>query len=312
LQDELARSEEDHRLLAESATDMITRLGPDFRQVYISPSCIDLLGYAPEELLGHTSACIVHPDDLTLLDATLNAPLRAGQERARATYRAIRKDGTSVWLESSGRRLAAGTGYVMVTRDVTERRAFEEKLEAANRQLEDLAALDPLTGLANRRRFEELLQTEHRRARRLRLPLSIATIDVDQFKAYNDTYGHPAGDACLRAIAAAIDGVLRRPGDLAARIGGEEFSVLLPNTDASGASHMAERIRGAVLSLAMQHLESQTRTVTVSIGVTTALPTDDRCLTVLIKDADDALYAAKRSGRNVVRSASVLDPKGAI
>jgi len=110
LQVELAGNEKNHRLLAKNPTYMITRFDPDFRRVYVSPSCFELLGYTSEELVGKTSIGIVHPDDWSLLDATLNAPLRSGQQRARGTYRAIRKDGINIWLESSGQRLAAGAG----------------------------------------------------------------------------------------------------------------------------------------------------------------------------------------------------------
>ncbi len=298
----LAQSAAHHRLLADSVTDMITLFGPDFRRRYVSPASRDLLGFAPEELVGEQPGGIVHPDDWLLLDATLNAPMRAGQETARGTYRALRRDGRCIWLESSGRRLPDGSGYVVVTRDVSERKAFEEKLEAANRQLEELAALDPLTGLANRRRFTEVLGTEHRRARRLGLPLSIVVVDVDRFKLFNDRYGHPAGDACLQAVAGAIDSVLRRPGDLAARIGGEEFVVLLANTRAVGARLMAGRIRGAVRALALAHADSDAGIVTVSQGIASTEPGDDSDAATLMNIADQALYEAKRSGRDAVRS----------
>jgi diguanylate cyclase (GGDEF)-like protein/PAS domain S-box-containing protein len=314
LQERLARSEENYRLLANNSTDMITRFGSDFQRLYVSPSCFELLGYTPEELIGHLSAETVHPDDGALLD-TLNAPLKAGQARARATYRAVRKDGTSIWLETRGQRLATGEGYVMVTRDVSERKAFEEKLEAANDRLEELAAHDPLTALANRRRFEEVIESEHRRAKRFLAPLSLVAIDVDYFKAYNDTYGHPAGDACLKAVAKAVDGAIRRPGDFAARMGGEEFSVLLPATDAAGASVVATSIHDAVLELRLAHIKSPTGFVTISVGVATALSADDSSVPMLFRAADNALYAAKRGGRNTIRtvyaSTRQLDLNGA-
>ena len=300
-QAELAESEAHHRLLAENVTDMITRFGPDFRRRYVSSACRDLLGYTTEEMVGELPGGIVHPDDWLLLDATLNAPLRAGQETARATYRALRKDGRCIWLESSGRRLPDGSGYVVVTRDVSERKAFEEQLETANRRLEELAGQDPLTGLANRRRFEELLAIEHRRARRLGCPLAIVLIDADRFKAYNDRYGHPAGDTCLQAVARAIDSVLRRPQDMAARLGGEEFIVLLPDTDASGAAHMAHCIREAVRALAIEHVDSDAGIVTVSLGVASTGPEDETDEAALIGAADQALYGAKRSGRDAVQ-----------
>ena len=300
-QAELAESEAHYRLLADNVTDMITHFGPDFRRRYISPACRDLLGYEPAELVGLEPDGIVHPDDWLLLDATLNAPLKAGQAAARATYRALHKDGHCVWLESRGRRLSGGSGYVVVTRDVSERKAFEEQLETANRQLESLATRDPLTGLANRRRFDEMLSAEHSRAQRLGLSVSVVIIDVDHFKSYNDRYGHPAGDICLQEIAGAIDSVLRRPGDLAARWGGEEFIVLFPGTDEIGAVHMAERIRAAIRNLQIEHANGNAGAVTVSVGVASAGPGAWMDQSTLIAAADQALYVAKRSGRDAVQ-----------
>ncbi len=304
-QGKLAVSEMHHRVLAESAGDMITRIGSDFRRTYVSPACRDLLGFEPEDLVGATPGAIVHPDDWLMMDATLYAPLKAGHDTARATYRAIRKDGTTVWVESAGRRLSDGKGYVVVTRDVSERKAFEDQLEAANRQLELLASSDPLTGLPNRRRFDEMLASEYRRARRLGLPLAVLVIDADNFKSYNDAYGHPAGDECLRAVAQAVEGALRRPSDLAARLGGEEFVALLPNTDCHGAAQMAERVLRAVQNLRIPHARNSGGIVTVSIGAAATIPDGLSEPTMLVSKADIQLYTAKAAGRNAVRVASM-------
>lgn len=301
---ELARSEAQHRLLSETSNDMITLLDLSFRRSYVSPACRELLGHEPAELLGRHPADFIHPDDREAQAEGFDAALRAGEPALRATYRAMRKDGRTVWLESSGRRLASGEGYVVVTRDVSERKAMEERLEAANRRLETLAMEDPLTGLANRRRFDEVLGREFRRAMRTQAPLAIIMLDVDRFKAFNDTYGHPAGDACLQAVTRAIGGVLRRPGDLGARYGGEEFAVLLPGTDEAGAAVMAERIRSEVRALALPHAGSEAGIVTVSLGVATMLPPiGAHGPARFIEAADAALYAAKRGGRDTVRQA---------
>ncbi|MBN8875125.1 MAG: diguanylate cyclase [Rhodospirillales bacterium] len=265
-------SEERHRLLAENATDMITLFDRNFHRTYVSPACKDVLGYTQEELLGRNPVEIVHQDDLAVMETQLHGPLRSGQATALSTFRTRHNDGTYRWLEVSGRRLPDGQGFVVVTRDITRRKTIEQALEAANRALEAMAMEDALTGLANRRRFDSLLDKEWRRSCRRGLALSVIMVDADWFKQYNDMFGHLAGDACLRAIARAIDGVLRRPADLGARYGGEEFVVLLPDTDHAGALHMAERIRLAVRALAKPHPESPHGFVTVSLGVATAWP----------------------------------------
>jgi diguanylate cyclase (GGDEF)-like protein len=139
---------------------------------------------------------------------------------------------------------------------------------------------------------------EWRRAVRNRQPLSLLMIDVDQFKGFNDRYGHPEGDKVLTAIGGAIGGAIRRPGDIAARYGGEEFVVLLPNTGADGAVRIAETIRQGVFSIAVPHERSSHRYVTVSIGVATVVPGKAAVENTLIENADRALYAAKAGGRN--------------
>ena len=131
---------------------------------------------------------------------------------------------------------------------------------------------DPLTGIGNRRLFDDALQKEHRRAARAQTPLALLMLDVDHFKAFNDTYGHPAGDSCLVAVAAAIASVAQRPADLAARYGGEEFALLLPEIDVTGAVAIAERLRDALRQLGLPHARGLDGTVTVSIGVAVIWP----------------------------------------
>jgi len=304
IQASLTSSEEHHRLLSTNATDMITRFDASFLYTYVSPACREVIGYEPEELIGHYPGGIVHPEDVQSVEETLNIPLKVGFATARATYRAIRKDGRQVWLESGGRRLAGGDGFVVVTRDITTRKEMEQQLEEANRLLRGLAMQDPLTGLANRRQFDEMLGNEFRRVQRLQLPLGVIMLDIDHFKAFNDTYGHPAGDACINAVAAAVDSVLRRPGDLAGRYGGEEFAVLLPGTDSAGAATMGERIRAAVENLGLVHSETPWGIVTISVGAAVIMPPIGPIgPAAFMEAADTALYEAKRAGRNAVRVA---------
>ena len=176
-----------------------------------------------------------------------------------------------------------------------------EQLRIANAQLEALANTDGLTGIANRRRFDEVLNTEFFRLRRSGSPLSLIILDVDHFKNFNDTYGHIAGDDCLRRVGALIDSTACRVSDLAARYGGEEFAVILPETDAVGATALAERLRVGIECLAIPHRTSKVVDhITVSLGVVTALPEDLESAVDIVKLTDKQLYAAKTRGRNRV------------
>jgi two-component system chemotaxis family response regulator WspR len=181
---------------------------------------------------------------------------------------------------------------------VTERKVLEEQLATVNRELSLLARQDGLTALANRRRFDEALHQEHDRAARNSQNLGVILLDVDCFKLFNDTYGHPAGDRCLQAVAAAIESALHRPQDLAARYGGEEFAILMPETDEEGAERVARRIQAAIRDSALPHSGSPCGTVTVSMGVAVAAPRPRMDPADLIRQADAALYRAKRDGRD--------------
>jgi diguanylate cyclase (GGDEF)-like protein len=168
-------------------------------------------------------------------------------------------------------------------------------------RLEKIASEDVLTGLATRRRFEEVLQSEWRRCRRHEAPLSVAMMDIDYFKPYNDNYGHGAGDECLRKVGRALGKEIKRAADLVARYGGEEFVCVLPDTDLEGAMAFAHALRKAVLDLEIPHEHSQAaNTVTMSIGISTFVPTEDREPFDLVRAADKKLYAAKQAGRNRV------------
>ncbi|AXF23982.1 diguanylate cyclase [Burkholderia pyrrocinia] len=170
----------------------------------------------------------------------------------------------------------------------------------AESELVLLARTDGLTGLNNRRSFGEVLDREWRRARRARSVFSLLFVDVDRFKAYNDTYGHQAGDEALAAVARCIGENIRQPIDTAARYGGEEFVVLLPDTSQIGATQIAERIRAAINELALEHAGSEYGRVTASIGLASWLPDQDDEPGAVIKAADEALYYAKATGRNKV------------
>ncbi|MFM7066250.1 MAG: diguanylate cyclase [Gammaproteobacteria bacterium] len=188
-------------------------------------------------------------------------------------------------------------------RKVAERTA---ELAAAKSRLELLASEDALTGLPNRRAFDDALATAWSSCARARQPLSIALLDIDHFKAYNDHFGHPQGDSCLREVARVLQRVVRRRTDLVARYGGEEFLLLMPQTDAEGALLFAERVREAIEARGLAHAPGLPRpVVTVSIGVVTTAPDPVSMPEALFFAADAALYEAKAEGRNCVRSGRV-------
>jgi len=186
--------------------------------------------------------------------------------------------------------------------------ALEEKvqtrtaeLEAANRQLEALSATDGLTGLANRRKFDVEWEMEWQRALRQGLPLAVAMVDVDQFKAYNDHYGHQMGDLCLKIVAQALGSSAQRSGELAARYGGEEFVVILPGLDGAQAYTVMERVRESLQAQDLPHAKADVAgVVTISVGVASRVPRADESSASLVQEADAAMYRAKHQGRNQV------------
>jgi diguanylate cyclase (GGDEF)-like protein len=188
--------------------------------------------------------------------------------------------------------------------------AATQQLQEANQTLQRLSNVDALTGVANRRYFNGQLAHEWARAVRDRTPLSIVMIDIDAFKAYNDHYGHPKGDECLRQVARALASAVKRPGDLLARYGGEEFVVLLPKTSLHGAVALAEEARQRVERLGLAHAHSPVLDrVTISLGVASIVPDRHEALEDLIVHADQALYQAKKQGRNGVQVfAEMPDP----
>jgi diguanylate cyclase (GGDEF)-like protein len=223
-----------------------------------------------------------------------------------------------IWLTLHGSaRFAVGwylakvgsllTSLVVLVSMMHEITRLYSEAAVSNRTLATLAQRDGLTGLSNRRHFDELFVQEFQRACRQELPLALVMIDVDNFKAYNDRYGHPAGDECLRSVCATVAAALRRPGDHVARYGGEEIVVLLPATDVRGAMLVAEKVRSAVATLAIEHLGSDKRVVTISSGVSGKIPFEGDTPAHLLSTADRALYRAKRAGRNCVACATEDD-----
>ena len=191
------------------------------------------------------------------------------------------------------------SGKQKLEHQIKERKMAERQLREANRTLEILSRIDPLMGIANRRHFDEYIGLEWQRAARHNTPLSLIIGDVDHFKLYNDTYGHMAGDRCLKELAHTLSRTVDRPGDLVARYGGEEIAIVLPATTGSGALSLAEKVRLAVVAMAMPHEQSPVaKVVTMSIGVGTAHPAPRSSIDDFLQAVDDALYRAKQQGRN--------------
>lgn len=291
-----------YKLLAESSSDAIIHVDIDQTCRYASPAMKELVGWEIAELVGTRTRRLIHPEDAGRVAEEVDF-LAARSGPILTSFRYRHKDGHYVWVESSMRVVelnGSAVSFVANIRDVTDRIETERRLAEAAAKMAELAATDQLTGLANRRRFNEELEREWRRAARDENPLSLLLLDVDHFKRYNDTYGHPSGDKVLKAVAETIEGVLHRPSDLAARWGGEEFVVLLPGAPLAGAIAVAERVRAAVEALQIPHSGSGAGCLTISLGIATAFPGRNLSIEPLVAEADANLYEAKNSGRNRV------------
>lgn len=186
---------------------------------------------------------------------------------------------------------------------LAQERLLRQKLDQANQQLFQLATTDSLTALYNRRVFDQRIDNEWKRLRREKGFLGLIFIDIDCFKAYNDTYGHRHGDNCLRKVADILQGCIHRPADIAARFGGEEFALLLPNTDYDGVMHIAKNFRKQLHQKAILHETSLAKSwVTASIGVTSIIPSANNSPKMLVDMADKAMYDAKNSGRDRIET----------
>lgn len=298
---ELRASEQRHRDFADCAGDWFWETDDALRLSYVSDRFAAATGRAADTVLGKTLYEITtrehlagegedwraHFEDLAHRRAFshVEMPIPAAGDR---TIHALLA-GKPVF-DTEGRFV----GYRGAARDITAYKETETKLEQQS-------SYDALTGIANRRRLDDFLEHEWYSAERSGTLLAVILADVDAFKAFNDHYGHGAGDECLSAIAATLDRALRRKVDLAARYGGEEFCCVLPGTDLAGATAVAERLRRDVEELQIPHEHSETAPhVTISLGVAATKPESQMEPSTLVSKADAHLYAAKRSGRNRV------------
>ena len=281
------------------------------RITYVNDRFCSISRYSRAELIGRDAGIVASGLHTPAFMQDIRDTIAAGQVwRGDTCNRA--KDGSLYWTSSTVVPFLDADGkpyqYVAIRTDITAQKEAEERLQNAktvlqesNAQLLLLSGQDALTGIANRRRFDQVLAQESARQGRSGMSLALLMIDVDHFKTYNDRYGHPAGDECLRQVARLLLRHAKRPGDLVARYGGEEFAILLVNTDDAGARRVAEEVRVALVALALPHLGSPAGIVTVSIGLH-AVEAGDVPLAgaKLVERADHALYAAKAAGRNTV------------
>jgi diguanylate cyclase (GGDEF)-like protein/PAS domain S-box-containing protein len=297
-----------HEMVTENSRDVIIIADFEGKQSFVSAAGSDWGGWTQQELSGRSSLDLVHPEDRPKIASTV-LKLRAGRDGALVECRVMKRDGSYIWVEASLRTIrdqATGIpkGILNSVREISERKCAEQKLADAYRAVESLAVTDALTGLANRRRFDQCLAAEWRRCMRDSFPLSLLLIDVDQFKPYNDRYGHLRGDHCLRQIAEVAQNTVARSGDLVARFGGEEFAVILPKTLNDAAIEIANSICGILHAQKLPHEASPAGIITVSVGCATVTPQLGENPAFLIELADQALYRAKRSGRNQVCTAT--------
>ncbi|HBX73802.1 MAG TPA: diguanylate cyclase, partial [Halieaceae bacterium] len=277
------------------------------RWLRVNNAAIELLGYSETELLTNDFQTLTHPDDLDKDLGLLREMLSGERDTYRMEKRYFNKNRQEIWALLSVSMVRDENGkpeyFVSQIQDISAQKRAEaelqqrqKQLEALNDRLEQLSTTDPLTQLNNRRALEERLHEELSRSKRTGEPLSLLIVDVDHFKRYNDSYGHPEGDQALRALAAALRDV-SRTNDTVARLGGEEFVLLLPHTDASGCCAVARRLAQLV-----SRLEGLRVAITVSTGGATPVPVigSIRIPTAdaLMRRADEALYRAKQEGRN--------------
>jgi diguanylate cyclase (GGDEF)-like protein/PAS domain S-box-containing protein len=301
-------SEKRLNLALESANEGLWDYAPISRTIYYSPRWYGLLGYTKGELpdVMETWHALTHPGNLALLEETFASLVCDQEDSFCIEIRMLSKTGQWHWLQVKGKTVerdptGAVSRIVGTLSDISKFKEVEVALQKANEELQRLAALDDLTQIANRRRFDARLEQEWRRARRDRRPLSVIICDIDKFKNYNDAYGHLQGDQALYRVAQAANNALKRPMDLVARYGGEEFAILLPNTDTAGARRVAMEVREAVAEMHIDHGASDVCDhVTLSFGVAAMVPATDRPSRIFLEIADRALYRAKAQGRNCI------------
>jgi diguanylate cyclase (GGDEF)-like protein/PAS domain S-box-containing protein len=272
---------------------------------YIGPQIEQLLGWTPDSWVSANDwAERMHPEDREWVVNFCVSQSKSGIDHE-ADYRALTKDGHYVWIRdvvhvvrNAEGEVEALIGFMF---DISERKKTEEQLVILQKELEDMSYKDGLTGVANRRMFDSILELEWANARRNGQPLSVIMIDIDHFKEFNDHYGHIQGDDCLIRVAQVLGSAATRARDFLARYGGEEFVLVLPEADADAAAKIAERCRQAIFKEQIPHARSPVSAVlTISLGVGTITPGHEDQAMAFIETIDKKLYQAKQLGRNKI------------
>ncbi|TFW71013.1 sensor domain-containing diguanylate cyclase [Methylotenera oryzisoli] len=270
---------------------------------YIGPQIEQLLGWSPASWVTVEDwASRMHPEDRAWVVDYCVAQSKSGTDHE-ADYRALTKNGEYVWIRdvvhvvrNAQGEVEALIGFMF---DITERKNTEQKLIVLQKELEELSFKDALTGVYNRRMFDSVMEVEWANAKRNHQPLSLLMLDIDYFKQYNDFYGHIHGDECLKRVAKDLSKVATRSRDFFARFGGEEFIIVLPETDDKAARMIAERCRSLIFKAQIPHEKSLvSQMLTVSIGVSTIIPIHSDEAINFIAAVDRQLYQAKEKGRN--------------
>lgn len=270
---------------------------------YIGPQIERLLGWPQSSWINAEDwAMRMHPEDREWVVNFCVSQSQSGIDHE-ADYRALTKDGEYVWIRDVVHVVRDDDGNVDsligFMFDISERKQTEQRLIDMQKELEELSFKDSLTGVGNRRRFDMVLDDEWSLARRNRQPLSLILLDIDYFKQYNDYFGHLRGDDCLIQVAKALNSAATRARDFLARFGGEEFVLILPETDEASALKVAERCRGLIFKQQIPHPQSLVSPIlTISIGLGTIAPTHHDVPLDFIEQVDQRLYQAKQQGRN--------------
>ena len=315
-EDSLKESEEKYRFILNASPDGITITDLEGNILMVSPSSKKMFGYEMDydEFIGMRLIDFIVPEDMKRAQSNINLMYQASYQRPNE-YRGVHKDQSIFDIEVNSGFISNTSGQptkmIFIIRDITKRKLVEQQIQQLVHDLEiekntdHLNSItDSLTGLMNRRYFDEALKTELNKLRHSGLGLSLIMLDVDYFKKFNDTYGHLAGDDCLRRIGATLKTIAGRIPNIVSRYGGEEFVVILEETEDNRAKMLAQQIRKSVEELAIPHVESDiSEFVTISLGVVTIYMTEVVSPQQVVALADEALYYAKKSGRNRIEVA---------